>query len=105
MNLELPTGFEAAQHAHQSAAHAILGQDVAGDSLLVELAGIEILHWASASLGFSQGSFLQSLSDLLHMLAKVLQVDVVPPEIVHHPLRSATSAAVNNMISFQVTVQ
>src|SRR5215471_17585333 len=72
-----------------------LGQDVAGDSLLVELAGIEILHRASASLSFSQGSFLQALSDLLHMLAKILQVDVVRPEIVHHPLRSTDGTQVS----------
>ena len=79
MNLKLPTGFEAAQHAYQSAAHAILGQDVAGDGLFVELTGIEILYRASASLGFSQGSFLQSLSDLLHMPAKVFEEDMVRP--------------------------
>jgi hypothetical protein len=66
-----------------------LGQDVAGDSLFVELAGIEILHRASASLGFSQGSFLQALSDRLHMLAKVLEEDMVRAKIVHHPLRIA----------------
>src|SRR5262249_17098369 len=65
MDLELPTGFEAAQHAYQSAAHAILGQDVAGDGLFVELTGIEILYRASASLGFSQGSFLQALVAIL----------------------------------------
>src|SRR5215469_6822230 len=89
MDLELPAGFEAAQHAYQSAAHAILSQDVAGDSLLVELAGIEILHRALASLGFSQGSFLQALSDLLYMLAEVLEEDMVRPKIAHHPLRIA----------------
>jgi len=37
MDLELPTGFETAQHAYQSVAHTILGQDVAGDGLFVEL--------------------------------------------------------------------
>src|SRR6266853_1591251 len=65
MDLELPTGFDAAQHAYQSVAHTILGQDVAGDGLFVELTGIEILHRASASLGCSQGSFLDPLGDLL----------------------------------------
>src|SRR5580704_18466132 len=95
MDLELPTGFDAAQHAYQSVADAILGQDVAGDGLFVELTGIEILHRASAIFGFSQGSFLQALSDLLHMLAKILEEDLVRPEIAHHPLRSGDGAQVS----------
>ena len=62
MDLKLGTGFETTEHAHQSAAHLILGQDVAGDSLFVDLTGIEILHRSSASLGFGQGSFFRFLS-------------------------------------------
>src|SRR5215469_7661212 len=57
MDLELPTGFEATQHTYQSAAHAILGQDVAGDGLFVELTRIEILYRPSPSLGTGQRSF------------------------------------------------
>jgi hypothetical protein len=37
MDLELPTGFETAEHAHQAGADATLSQDVAGDGLFVEL--------------------------------------------------------------------
>src|SRR3984893_6549217 len=95
MDLELPTGFETAEHAHQAGADAILSQDVAGDGLFVELTGIEILHRASASLGCSQGSFLDTLGDLLHMVAKVLEEDLVRPEIAHHPLRTADGAQVS----------
>src|SRR6516162_4311622 len=95
MDLELPTGFQRAEHADQSAAHAILGQDVAGDGLFIDVAGMEILHRPSASSGFSQGSFLQAFCDLLHMVAKVLEVDLVPPEIVHHPLGSGYGAKVS----------
>jgi hypothetical protein len=94
-DLELPTGFETAEHAHQAGADAILSQDVAGDGLFVELTGIEILHRASASLGCSQGSFLDPLGDLLHVVAKVLEEDLVGPEIAHHPLRSADGAQVS----------
>ena len=79
MDLELPTGFETAEHAHQAGADAILSQDVAGECLFVELTGIEILHRASASLGRSQGSFLDPLGDLLHVVAKVLEEDLVGP--------------------------
>jgi len=43
MDLELPTGFETAEHAHQADADAILSQDVAGDGLFVGLAGVQIL--------------------------------------------------------------
>src|SRR5580692_778836 len=92
MDVELPTGFDAAQHAYQSVAHTILGQDVAGDGLFVEVTGIEILHRAWASLGCSQGSFLDPLGDLLHMVAKVLEVDLVRPEIAHHALWVADGA-------------
>src|SRR5262250_431987 len=95
MDSETPTRFDATEHAYQSAAHAILGQDFVGDGLFVELAGIEIHHRASASLGFSQGSFLEALSDLLHMLAKVLEEDMVRPKIVHHPLRIADGTQVS----------
>ena len=92
---KLPTGFDAAQPAYQSVAHIILGQDVAGDGLFVELTGIEILHRASASLGCSQGSFLDPLGDLLHMVAKVFEEDLVRPETAHHPLRIADGAKVS----------
>src|SRR6266851_7798577 len=95
MDLELPTGFKTAEHAHQAGAHTILGQDVAGDGLFVELTGIEIFHRASAGLGCSQGSFLDPLGDLLHMVAKVLEEDLVGPEIAHHPLRTADGAQVS----------
>src|ERR1700751_3054072 len=95
MNLEFPTGFEAAEHAHQAGADAILSQDVAGDGLFVELTGIEILHRASASLGCSQGSLFDPLGDLLHVVAKVLEEDLVSPEIAQHPLRSADGAQVS----------
>src|SRR6202166_933214 len=96
MDLELPTGFETAEHADQAGADAILSQDVAGDRLFVELTGIEIFHRASAGLGCSQGSFLDPLGDLLHMVAKVLEEDLVGPEIAHHPLRSSYGARMAN---------
>jgi len=92
MDSEGQTGFETAEHTYQSAAHLILGQDVAGDSLFVELTGIEILHRSSASLGFRQGSFLQALGHHLDMVAKVLEVDLVRPEIAHHALWVADGA-------------
>ena len=102
MDLELPTGFDAAQHAYQSVAHTILGQDVAGDGLFVELTGIEILHRASASLGCSQGSFLDPLGDLLHMVAKVLEEDLVRPEIAQSPADCRWSAGGREILSGQI---
>src|ERR1700745_3258437 len=95
MDLELPTGFETAEHAHQAGGDAILSQDVAGDGLFVELTGIEILHRASASLGHSQGSFLDPLGDLLRVVAKVLGEDLLRPDIANHPLRSVDGAQVS----------
>jgi hypothetical protein len=71
MDLELPTGFQRAEHADQSAEHAILDQDVAGDGLFIDVAGMEILHWPSTSSGFSQGSFLQALGHPLDMVATI----------------------------------
>ena len=58
MDSEGGAGLETTEHAYQSAAHLILGQNVAGDSFFIDLAGIEILHRASASRGFRQRSFL-----------------------------------------------
>ena len=73
MDLKFRAGFQAAEHADQPAAHAILGQDLAGDGFFIDLAGVQILHGASGSFRFSQGRFLQALRDLLHMGAKVLE--------------------------------
>src|SRR6266576_6333738 len=95
MDLELPSGFDAAQSEYQSVAHTIFGEDVAGDGLFVELTGIEIFHRASAGLGCSQGRFLDPLGDLLHVVAKVFEEDLVRPEIAHHPLRTADGAQVS----------
>src|ERR1700730_12534170 len=92
MDLEFPAGFKAAEHTDQPAAHAILGQDIAGDGFFIHLTGVQILHWASGSFRFSQGSFLQAFSDLLHVLAKVLEQDLVSPEIAHHPVRMTDGA-------------
>ena len=84
MDLKFRAGFKAAEHADQPAAHAILGQDIAGDGFFIHVAGVQIPHGASGSFRFSQGSFLQAFSDLLHMVAKVLKEDLVRPEIAHH---------------------
>src|ERR1700682_3125790 len=84
MDLKFRAGFKAAEHADQPAAHAILGKDIAGDGFFVHVAGVQIAHGSSESFRFSQGSFLQAFSDLLHMVAKVLKEDLVRPEIAHH---------------------
>ena len=86
MDLKVRAGFKAAEHAEQPAAHAILGQDLAGDGFFIHVAGVQILHGACGSFRFSQGSFLQAFRDLLHMVAKVLKEDLVGPEVVHHAL-------------------
>ena len=52
MDSEGQAGLETSEHAYQSAAHLIFGQDVAGDSLFVDLAGIEILYRSATSFGF-----------------------------------------------------
>src|SRR6516225_220396 len=95
MDLEFRAGFEAAEHAHQPAAHAILGQDLAGDGFFVDLAGVQILERASGSFGFSQGSFLQAFRDLLYMVAEVLEEDLVGPQIAHHPVWMTDGAQVS----------
>src|ERR1700757_642255 len=86
MDSEGQTGFETAEHADQPAAHLILGEDIAGDGFFIHGAGVQIPHGASGSFRFSQGSFLEAFSDLLHMVAKVLKEDLVRPEIAHHAI-------------------
>jgi len=68
MDIEAPAGFDGAEHAHQPAAHAIVGQDIAGDGLFVDVAGVQIYHRAPGSLGLGQGSFLESLTDLFDIV-------------------------------------
>src|SRR6516165_1908532 len=95
MDLELPAGFETAKHAHQPAAHAIVGQDIVGEGFFIDLAGVQILHRASGSFSFSQGSCLQSLCDLFDMVSKILEQDLIGPKIAHHPLHLADGAQVS----------
>ena len=84
MDSEGQAGFETTEHAYQSAAHLILGEDIAGDGFFIHVAGVQIPHGASGSFRFSQGSLLQAFRDLLHMVANVLKEDLVGPEVVHH---------------------
>ena len=58
MDLELPTGFETAEHAYQAGADAILSQDVAGNGLFVELTGIEMCIRDRLSTLYSWPGFL-----------------------------------------------
>jgi hypothetical protein len=95
MDLKFRAGFKAAEYAHQPAAHPIPGQNTAGDGFFIDLAGVQILHGASRSFGFRQGSFLQVFSNRLHMVAKILEEDLVRPEIAHHSIRMTDGAQVS----------
>ncbi|MGA7321926.1 MAG: DUF4230 domain-containing protein [Candidatus Sulfotelmatobacter sp.] len=70
------TRLDTAQYAHQSAADAVFRQNAAGDLLLVNLAGVQILHRSSQGFGLRQRGLFQPPAHLFNMRPKILQQDL-----------------------------